>query len=103
MIFIVAYIIITDRGNTMVIKDNDKISCIKENNAGTQLFSCGNEFGVISAWDLTTEKPSLIKSISSPPIQCMAYDEHEEESRLFISTKTEIKIVMPTSNFDIHK
>jgi WD40 repeat protein len=91
-----------------ILKSSCSIECIQENHTGTQLFTCSNTDafssntmdGIVSLWNIHAEQPSIIKKITNEPIHCMAYDEYENEPRLFISTNTGIKIIMPESRLD---
>lgn len=83
---------------------------IQENNAGTHLFSCEITNGkqknnyiidsVIKTWNTTTNKIVTKKIIPNEVIQCMTYDEYEDDPRLFIGTYKEIQIIMPEAKLD---
>ena len=83
---------------------------IQENDLGTLLFSgeitngtLKNNYildGIIKVWDTTDNIIIIKKIIPDREIRCMAYDEYEGESRLFIGTNKEIQIMMPEARLD---
>jgi len=79
-----------------VLESCGKVKSAEENKDGTLLFSCGNDG--VHAWDLTTDKPYIINTLTQEPVHCMAQD--KDASQLFVGTKTGIKVLKSDCTFD---
>lgn len=78
------------------LEKNESVWRIEENDDGTLFFTCGDTG--VHVWDLTTEKPSMINTLTTEKTKCMAQD--TDESQLFIGTNDGIKSISVNCAFD---